>query len=67
MSRAAIFLGLQGLIVLVGAYMLVRNAWVLHVRLRLLHTDQEAYGRLPEYGYMLYRRWWVWNINKFVR
>ena len=47
-------------------FMLVRNEWVYDQVTRLLWTDYETYKRLPDYKTIL-NRFWVWDINKFLK
>lgn len=51
---------------LVGFYLLNRNIWVYRQRVRLIMNDWDTYKKLPSYDYMMYRKFWVWNINKFL-
>ncbi len=55
---AAFALGLSIFIML-----LIRNEWVFRERRKLSRSPD--YERLPSYETML-RRWWVWDINKFL-
>lgn len=43
--------------------MLLRNEWVFRKRCSLRGTPD--YDRLPSYNEMV-RRWWVWDIKKFL-
>ncbi len=48
------------------AYMSVRNGWVLRNRLKILKEGVPIDQRLPSYEYMLWKRWWIWDIHKFL-
>ncbi len=47
-------------------YMLARNEWVFRWRRRIIDRSLEEYHRLPSYDDMM-KKWWVWNINKFLK
>ena len=53
-------------IVCLSIYNLIRARWVFRNRMWLLDNDIQAYYRLPSYEYMLYRRPFCWDINKFI-
>ena len=48
-------------------YMLKRNQWVHDNRIDILHKSMGEYDQLPEYDEMMYKYWYIWNINKIPR
>lgn len=60
-----------GILLAFAILMLVRNAWVYHVRGKILFEpgktmgeQLERYDRLPSYDTMM-RRFWIWDVRKF--
>lgn len=45
-------------------YIIARNGWV--YRKRLDAIDDGTYDKLPPYEHMLYTKWWVWDVKKFL-
>ena len=61
------FVGFLFVAGLTGIYVLIRNDWVLKVRLAQIHRDMDSYDKWPSYNAMLYRRPFCWNVEKLVR
>jgi uncharacterized membrane protein len=50
-----------------GLYLMVRNYCVYRYRTRLIDArDWETYDRLPKYEQMLFVRFWVWPLRRFL-
>jgi hypothetical protein len=47
-------------------YMSARNDWVYKERTKMEDEGVNINLTLPTYNYMLWKRWWIWNINKFL-
>jgi len=47
-------------------FLLYRNNWVAKTRIILLWENRELYDKLPSYDEMLYRKFWIFDINKFL-
>lgn len=47
-------------------YMAARNEWVYKKRTKMEDEGILINQILPSYEYMLWERWWVWDINKFL-
>lgn len=46
---------------------LIRNAWVFKKRMKALHYMGSAYlDLLPSYNTMMLK-FWIWDINKFIK
>jgi hypothetical protein len=53
-------------VVFTFAYFFVRREWVFRQRLTvIMRTDNIA--TYPEFNDMLFKYWWVWNVDKFPR
>ena len=61
-----LFTGGWCFILVAATYTLIRTRWVFRNRMWLLDNDLQKYHRLPSYEYMLYRRPFCWDINKFI-
>ena len=55
-------------------YMLYRNEKVYKFRINLLEKDyedrsfnQNRYYKLPSYDYMLFKKFWIWPLSKFIK
>lgn len=50
----------------IPVFIWIRNVWVYKNRIKLLRDDYETYQKLPSYHQMMFK-FWVWNINKFIK
>jgi hypothetical protein len=48
------------------AMMVIRNYWVHKNIDHIIETNYEAFKKLPEYEYILFR-FWIWNFKKFIK
>lgn len=46
----------------IGIYFLMRNEWVYHRRINLI--DKDELNNYLSYDEILYRKFWIWNIEK---
>lgn len=70
-----IAIGICFFVFFAGVFLLIRNRWVFKNRMQILdnHDDTlgslsaalDEYRKLPSYEYMLYRKPWIWDIEKF--
>ncbi len=72
MKTIALIVSISGMVlcaigVIVCFYVLIRNNWLCDKVCKLIYSDFEAYERLPTYDDMLYRKWYVWDFNKFIK
>lgn len=51
---------------LIGAYFLVRIEWLVRSCRSLIRSSISVYQQLPSFEYMLYARFWVWDLKKFL-
>ena len=47
-------------------FLLYRNNWVYKVRSELIWNDFEKFERLQSYSYMLYHKFWIFDVEKFL-
>ena len=53
-------------IVVALVYFGIRNEWVCKVRNNIIDESMVVYRTMPTYDYMLYRKWYVWDVEKFI-
>ena len=61
--------GIVLIIIVIDIFVLFRNNWVRDVRRKCIWNDDfpATYNQLPSYGYMLFVKFWVFDINYFIR
>lgn len=47
-----------------AVFLKFRNDWVYKVRVAMIHSDFERFGKLKSYHKMVYT-FWIWDIEKF--
>ena len=61
-----VLLGICGIGILGCIYMLIRNKWVYKNRVRFIGDGTDRYHRLPSYDFMMNKRPFCWDIDKFL-
>lgn len=51
----------------ISAYFLYRNVSIFNFLMEALHGDNgvEELEKLPDYDYMLWKKFWIWPLRKF--
>ncbi len=49
-----------------ATYGLIRNECIFRFRTKLIDEDYEAYHLLPSFDTMMWERWWVWPLSRFL-
>jgi len=62
-----IYLSVMGFTLGVCIYFLIRNNWVYSARISLLNEDIKLYYSLPSYKQMMYKYFYIWDKNWFVK
>ena len=66
-ETASIAMVIMTICICIMIYLVFRNQWVYSKRINLLYNDISEYNKLLEYGDMLYKRFWIWDIEKLKK